>query len=212
MKLHCDVIRDLLPLYLDGVCSEESKKMVENHLCECGSCKGELEELREKLLPTSSQSREVNITHAAAVAWNKRKHRSFLKGTAITMAVILLLTVMFILPNTRVGMVSTVQIWESQLNDFAQEQLALQVRTQFNVFGYKVDVVPDAKYVLFWKPGIPQYSGFYYSADGVPVGFQGTAVDFEEWGNGWYWREINGDNWMYTEHIIGNWFWVESSY
>lgn len=39
MKYTCDMIQDLLPLYLDGVCSEESKKAIETHLSECSECK-----------------------------------------------------------------------------------------------------------------------------------------------------------------------------
>lgn len=39
MKYHCDMIQDLLPLYLDKVCSEESKKEIEDHLSECSDCK-----------------------------------------------------------------------------------------------------------------------------------------------------------------------------
>ena len=38
MKYPCDLIRDLLPLYQDGVCSEESRAAVEEHLRECPSC------------------------------------------------------------------------------------------------------------------------------------------------------------------------------
>ena len=38
MKLLCDVINDLLPLYHDEVCSEESKRIVEEHLKECEKC------------------------------------------------------------------------------------------------------------------------------------------------------------------------------
>lgn len=40
----CNVIRDLLPLYADKVCSEDSKVMVEEHLAECKECKQELED------------------------------------------------------------------------------------------------------------------------------------------------------------------------
>ena len=40
----CNVIRDLLPLYADKVCSEDSKEMVEEHLAECKECKQELED------------------------------------------------------------------------------------------------------------------------------------------------------------------------
>lgn len=39
MSSQCNVIRDLLPLYYDGVCSEESRTAVEKHLSECESCK-----------------------------------------------------------------------------------------------------------------------------------------------------------------------------
>ena len=39
MKLSCDVINDLLPLYHDEVCSEESKRIVEEHLKECENCR-----------------------------------------------------------------------------------------------------------------------------------------------------------------------------
>lgn len=36
---HCDVIQDLLPLYIDNICSEESRHMVSEHLENCGECK-----------------------------------------------------------------------------------------------------------------------------------------------------------------------------
>ncbi len=39
MRFDCNIIQDLLPLYLDHVCSDESKKLVENHLQECETCR-----------------------------------------------------------------------------------------------------------------------------------------------------------------------------
>lgn len=47
MKYPCDIIQDLLPLYLDGVCSEKSKKAVEEHLAECSDCKDFFAAMRE---------------------------------------------------------------------------------------------------------------------------------------------------------------------
>ncbi len=38
MKHNCEIIRDLLPLYCDGVCSEASKKAIEEHVGECALC------------------------------------------------------------------------------------------------------------------------------------------------------------------------------
>ncbi|MDE6518109.1 MAG: zf-HC2 domain-containing protein, partial [Acetatifactor sp.] len=45
MKLSCNVIRDLLPLYADQICSDESKNLVEEHLAECGDCSALLEQM-----------------------------------------------------------------------------------------------------------------------------------------------------------------------
>lgn len=38
MKLPCEMIQDLLPLYHDGVCSEVSKTVVREHLAGCDAC------------------------------------------------------------------------------------------------------------------------------------------------------------------------------
>lgn len=34
MNKQCEIIRDLLPLYMDGACSESSAQMIEEHLSE----------------------------------------------------------------------------------------------------------------------------------------------------------------------------------
>ena len=38
MKYNCNLVRDLMPLYLDDVCSEESGRIVKEHLGECPEC------------------------------------------------------------------------------------------------------------------------------------------------------------------------------
>lgn len=47
MKMDCDVIRDLLPLYLEGIASEGSCKLIEEHISCCESCKAVLEQMRK---------------------------------------------------------------------------------------------------------------------------------------------------------------------
>lgn len=39
MTYPCGIIRDLLPLYIDDVCNEESRQAVHNHLSECEKCR-----------------------------------------------------------------------------------------------------------------------------------------------------------------------------
>lgn len=43
MKLTCEIVQDLLPLYEDGVCSPGSRAAVEEHLRTCALCQGEQE-------------------------------------------------------------------------------------------------------------------------------------------------------------------------
>ena len=45
MKISCDVARDLMPLYVDDILSEDSVALVLDHTRECGSCRTELERL-----------------------------------------------------------------------------------------------------------------------------------------------------------------------
>lgn len=52
MKLNCNVIRDLLPLYADQICSEESRELVEEHLAECGDCSALLQQIHSMELET----------------------------------------------------------------------------------------------------------------------------------------------------------------
>ena len=37
--MNCNVVKDLLPLYIDGCCSEESARLVCEHLEKCDACK-----------------------------------------------------------------------------------------------------------------------------------------------------------------------------
>ena len=61
MKISCNIIRDLLPLYLDQVCSEESKDMIENHLTECENC-------REYYDQMSANVPDINISPEESAA------------------------------------------------------------------------------------------------------------------------------------------------
>ena len=56
MKLECDVIRDLLPLYAEKLASPASSALVEQHLAECEACRAELEQM-EKPVPVQPVGR-----------------------------------------------------------------------------------------------------------------------------------------------------------
>lgn len=51
---HCEIVKDLLPLYIDEACSEDSRRMVEEHLKSCRACK---EEYRMMKYPAPAEKR-----------------------------------------------------------------------------------------------------------------------------------------------------------
>lgn len=101
MKLTCEVIRDLLPLYHDGVCSNESKMIVDEHLAGCEGCKADLETMNH-VFP--QMHKEQNLKEAEAVIklsrrWKKGMFLSLLKGvllTILTVAAMLLFLYIFV--------------------------------------------------------------------------------------------------------------------
>ncbi|MBR2660472.1 MAG: zf-HC2 domain-containing protein [Clostridia bacterium] len=66
MNNHCEVIRDLLPLYADEVCSERSRELIEEHLRECPECSAMLEQLRTHEIEEGlREEKEQVIEHQA---------------------------------------------------------------------------------------------------------------------------------------------------
>ncbi|CAC9928828.1 hypothetical protein PEPCOX59622_00444 [Aedoeadaptatus coxii] len=102
MKISCKIIEDLLPLYIDEVCSEESKKLIEEHLSECSQCNEKLNRMKLGYVP--EQEREQNLAEAEFMRnlskkWNKKLLFATLKGiisTLIFVVVILLIMYLFI--------------------------------------------------------------------------------------------------------------------
>jgi len=47
MKISCDIIRDILPLYAEDMVSNTTKEMVDEHLTECDACTKELYSLKQ---------------------------------------------------------------------------------------------------------------------------------------------------------------------
>lgn len=71
MKMSCNIIEDLLPLYVDDMVSEDSRKLVEEHLKECPVCRKMQEEMvKENHLSAAgnrSNSAKTNKTEAKAL-------------------------------------------------------------------------------------------------------------------------------------------------
>lgn len=85
MNYPCEVIQDLLPLYLDGVCSAQSRTAVEQHLRECPACQSFLDAMRKAdTVETAGFDAEKERQRAASFKAVKRSvHRRQMLAAAI---------------------------------------------------------------------------------------------------------------------------------
>lgn len=74
MKLNCSIADDLLPLYLDEICSEDSKAALEEHLQECSACREKLARMRNSDMIPRVKTRESK-SPLADYARKVKRHR-----------------------------------------------------------------------------------------------------------------------------------------
>ena len=73
MKVSCDVIRDLLPLYTDQAASADTVALVEEHLASCPACREELGRLGTAL---PAEPEGVEPLRRFKRRWRRRMWRS----------------------------------------------------------------------------------------------------------------------------------------
>ena len=60
-KISCSIAKDLLPLYIEGILSEETAQVVELHLQTCENCKKDFEIMRQDFVfPSAPKIQEEN--------------------------------------------------------------------------------------------------------------------------------------------------------
>lgn len=84
MEISCEIVRDLLPLYHDEVCSEASRRLVEEHLRGCAACRAELAAF-DREAPAKNLA-EAELLRSTAASWKKNKAAAFFRGALIVAA------------------------------------------------------------------------------------------------------------------------------
>ena len=87
-KASCEIIKDMLPLYYDNVCSDDSKRMIEEHLSQCNNCKVEFEKIQDEIhSPEKSimeNKTDSNVIKNISTSWKRWRLKSFIKGGIIS--------------------------------------------------------------------------------------------------------------------------------
>ena len=93
-KNECNIVRDLMPLVLDRVASDESREMVEEHITACGECRKQYEDMKAEMPEeTRTEFEEDQAQFISAVRKVKRQKRKRRIIALVTAAVICFLAV-----------------------------------------------------------------------------------------------------------------------
>lgn len=97
-ELNCDVIKDLIPLYIDEVASDASKEIVENHVENCKTCQVYLQELKKKIkLPSNQNVRMIDAEKMKG--FRKWIRNGKIRAVIIVVAIIIALLMAYFIPR-----------------------------------------------------------------------------------------------------------------
>ncbi len=92
MRNECNIIRDILPLYVDEMISEDTVSFVEEHLEKCETCRAELEKMKSpnalEIATSDTQKNGEKPFKAFAKKWKKKKIVLVCSTALITIVII----------------------------------------------------------------------------------------------------------------------------
>lgn len=97
-KLTCDITKDLIPSYLDGICSEDSRQAVEEHLETCEACRSCLAQLRETEL-TADRAEKAQLNFMKKV----KRHYAAKNALGVVLLFVLSLATLILFPKVSPG-------------------------------------------------------------------------------------------------------------
>lgn len=120
MKYKCNMIKDLMPLYMDDACSGESRLAVEEHIRECNECEKYLTAMKEsEEIEQAAYDENAERTKAEVLGGVRKKILLRYKIISLVTAMILILLAMVsvkALKSTRIPIPETKKMEVSIIN------------------------------------------------------------------------------------------------
>lgn len=104
MNWQCGIIRDLMPLYHDNVCSDESRAAVEEHISECNDCREyykQLSDETEKAVVPEIENKKAESLRAVSRRFKRGMTVSIVLAAALILVSVICGGIMIIGRNKR---------------------------------------------------------------------------------------------------------------
>lgn len=116
MKNECSIVRDILPLYLEGMVSDDTAEFVAEHLSHCSECKREFDSLQQGSTLDQSEPERAEQRKEAAIALIAIKKKLKTKSiVTIAVTAICLLAIILALYNFPIYRI--VKVWSPSYYD-----------------------------------------------------------------------------------------------
>lgn len=193
-RISCDVIQDLLPLYYDGICSESTKQLVEEHLADCADCRSALEQLQSSLSLTV-QEMELHTLEGKGLqnikkVWRHTRWIAFIKGLMVAaLGCGILIAGYFGLFRWNIQPVPSDQIKIFDIRARSNGEIAFQIQIRGGYAQVKNTLKDDGSYYITPvhplivskrdKAKTPVISGMYINPLGVRTYYKNQGKDVE---------------------------------
>ncbi len=103
MKTDCEIIRDLLPLYVDDICSEKSREMVDEHLQECSECREVLDKLRKTEIESGLKKEKEDVISYGIRKFKQLSARNGITASGLFMIPLIVLLFINLIAGSQIG-------------------------------------------------------------------------------------------------------------
>lgn len=167
-KVPCSVVQDLLPLYVDDACSEQSRQLVEEHLQTCDDCREQLATMKVTLLPQvdEAQMQDIQVIQSLAKAWHKTRLFAWIKGiVAATVSFAAIIALYMVLTEWKIVAVPAQNFEVSQVYQLSDGSISYRLKA---TDGYELSAMKQTydeqgnAYVQGYRPLIKKKAKLEY--------------------------------------------------
>lgn len=147
-RKECNIVEDLLPIYVNDMCSEDSREFVKEHLAQCSECnekKRELEKKGEDTRYTIEDKGQNEFVKSVAKKINSGYRKALIRGIVISLSLCMVSGLSyFVLFKFRIDRVPNSQILVERYKT-EEGNLVFQISANDGYIGGMLDVYRDNK-------------------------------------------------------------------
>ena len=142
-NISCDVIQDLMPVYIEHMCSTESRKLVEAHMAECEGCRQVFRVYTDETIV-----REVSRTEAHAEGKENEFHQILKNVENKVIKRVAVIAVIIVSFAAAIGIINFVPVFPASYEDAIVHVTASEEKDRIDIDTAQVrlheDVVDDS--------------------------------------------------------------------